>query len=377
MAELPKSVREQLARARKRPGSHPDADVLTAFSEDSLTPAERRHVSEHLASCAECREVLFLAQPEPKQVSTVVKALPARRFGWMAWASVAAVIVVVGSAVIIQREKLKTVEPPRVTATTTASAEDKTKPIVQPERAPAAPAERSLPAKVQVPTHTREESLAKAIPSPLVVEPLKEASSDQKKTKDEVQQTAGLVTNEAAQNAPAQIVAGRISSGPANTQNANVANVYTAQNTAPAAAPAMKTAQRRADAERDAASAASTFGFSQGGAVRRELGRAHWRISKAGAIERAYLADDWKPVLVGPGVSFRVISVIGDVVWAGGTHGALFVSRDSGTNWAPVKIDTSADITSIHFDESTNGTVQTSDGKSWKTSDGGTTWVMQ
>jgi photosystem II stability/assembly factor-like uncharacterized protein len=139
----------------------------------------------------------------------------------------------------------------------------------------------------------------------------------------------------------------------------------------------MKAAQQRADVGRDAVAPSSAFGYSQGAAVRRELGRAHWRISKAGAIERAYLSDDWKPVLVGPGVSFRVISVIGDVVWAGGTHGVLFVSRDGGINWGPVKIDTVSDIVSIHFDDPVNGKIQTSDGKTWTTSDGGTIWLVQ
>ena len=38
-------------------GSHPDANLLAAFVEKSLTERERLQVLEHLAACADCREV--------------------------------------------------------------------------------------------------------------------------------------------------------------------------------------------------------------------------------------------------------------------------------------------------------------------------------
>jgi photosystem II stability/assembly factor-like uncharacterized protein len=82
-------------------------------------------------------------------------------------------------------------------------------------------------------------------------------------------------------------------------------------------------------------------------------------------------------VLVGADVTFRVISVVGNVVWAGGNHGALYVSRNGGVDWAPVKFDSTADVVSIHFDDEVNGKIQTSDGKMWKTADGGNSWKQQ
>ena len=43
-------------------GVHPDAESLNAFAEQALPAVERQQVLAHLAACARCREVVFLAQ---------------------------------------------------------------------------------------------------------------------------------------------------------------------------------------------------------------------------------------------------------------------------------------------------------------------------
>ena len=63
MQKAPKIAIERL-RVNPPAANHPDADVLTAFSERSLPEVERGIVLEHLALCADCREVLALALPE-------------------------------------------------------------------------------------------------------------------------------------------------------------------------------------------------------------------------------------------------------------------------------------------------------------------------
>ena len=40
---------------------HPEADLLAGFAENSLTQHERESVLSHLAMCARCRQVVFLA----------------------------------------------------------------------------------------------------------------------------------------------------------------------------------------------------------------------------------------------------------------------------------------------------------------------------
>src|ERR1700728_44639 len=50
MPELPNIVRERL-KASRPTAAHPDADVLTAFSERALPESEGAVVAEHLAGC--------------------------------------------------------------------------------------------------------------------------------------------------------------------------------------------------------------------------------------------------------------------------------------------------------------------------------------
>jgi hypothetical protein len=372
MTELPKSVRDQLARAQVPATSHPDADLLTAYGENSLGVAERQRITEHVAVCSECREVLFLAQPEPASTQLVAKAAPARRFSWMVWASVAAVTVVIGSAVVIQQEKAKKAENPVTVATET-----------KPTNIPAESAERLQEAppanEAKKSGRSRErDQLAvvrpPATPVPTFEEPKvnlppsKDIAALDEKSKNAAGKVGGMVSDQATQNYQNAIAARQAASGPAQTTNPNVTNVYTAQNTAPAAAPMQK-----AEAAQDTSTA---FAYAKPDEMMKlQSARAHWRISKAGGLERSYSDNDWAPVPVGTGTVFRVISIVGNIVWAGGTNGALYVSRDGGTHWAPLKLDTTADIVSVHFDDEVNGRIQTSDGRRWKTSDSGNTWV--
>src|ERR1039458_1373160 len=58
--EIPKSLRNALAR-QAAGDVHPSPDVLTSFMERTLAAGESEAVTHHLAQCAECREIVFLA----------------------------------------------------------------------------------------------------------------------------------------------------------------------------------------------------------------------------------------------------------------------------------------------------------------------------
>jgi hypothetical protein len=95
LSEIPKFVLSRMERVS--PQSHPDPDVLTAFIERALPDGERTRVLEHLASCADCRDVVALAQPET--AAQMQKGfVPARRglLRWPAlrWVAVAACFAV-------------------------------------------------------------------------------------------------------------------------------------------------------------------------------------------------------------------------------------------------------------------------------------------
>jgi hypothetical protein len=88
MQDVPKIVLKRLQET-SAPGTHPDADLLTAFAEQSLPEPERVRVMDHLARCSDCREVLALALPAMELVavaaSTAAASTTPARIRWFAW----------------------------------------------------------------------------------------------------------------------------------------------------------------------------------------------------------------------------------------------------------------------------------------------------
>ena len=93
-------------REKATAGFHPDADLLTAFAEQSLPGSERARVIEHLAACGDRQDVLALALPATEiAVSPVSIARP--RSGWLGlpvlrWGALAAGLAVVISVGVLQ-----------------------------------------------------------------------------------------------------------------------------------------------------------------------------------------------------------------------------------------------------------------------------------
>jgi len=96
MEKVPQIVRERL-RVAAPVVNHPDADVLTAFTERSLPEPERAIVLEHLARCGDCREVVALALPESMPVTA--QTAPSRT-GWLPWPALRWGIALAGVALI-------------------------------------------------------------------------------------------------------------------------------------------------------------------------------------------------------------------------------------------------------------------------------------
>jgi Photosynthesis system II assembly factor YCF48/Putative zinc-finger len=108
MTELSKIVRERLRVKPATMADHPDADLLTAFAERSLTERDRAAVMQHLAHCGDCREVVALALPA--EVEEVVVAKGGVRGNWfrlpaLRWAAVAVGIAVAVSVGTLEYRK--------------------------------------------------------------------------------------------------------------------------------------------------------------------------------------------------------------------------------------------------------------------------------
>lgn len=111
MQDVPKIV---LKRLQERSGAevHPDADLLTAFAEQSLGESERTRVMEHLARCDDCREVVALALPANEAVA-VKTSIGSTRAGWLSWpvlrwsVAIAAIIAIASFGILQYRQRQK------------------------------------------------------------------------------------------------------------------------------------------------------------------------------------------------------------------------------------------------------------------------------
>jgi putative zinc finger protein len=86
MLELSNLLRQRLGAQTtaesQGAGVHPDADILTAYSEQLLAAPERQQVIKHLAGCADCRQILALSQVELAEPATQPVLQPAPVSWW-------------------------------------------------------------------------------------------------------------------------------------------------------------------------------------------------------------------------------------------------------------------------------------------------------
>ncbi len=79
---------------------------------------------------------------------------------------------------------------------------------------------------------------------------------------------------------------------------------------------------------------------------------------------------------------FRAVIANGADVWAGGLHGSLYHSTDSGNHWMQIVPSAAGsvltgDIVSIEFPDPQHGKLSTSTAETWITADSGQTWQKQ
>jgi photosystem II stability/assembly factor-like uncharacterized protein len=111
---------------------------------------------------------------------------------------------------------------------------------------------------------------------------------------------------------------------------------------------------------------------------------ARWRVSSEGAVERSIDGGrTWLSMRVAAKpVTFRSVSVVDHEVWAGGAGGALYHSGDEGRTWTRVTVQAfdmvlATDIARVEFTDAQHGSVTTTTGVTWTTSDAGATWSVR
>ena len=386
MQGLPKIVLERLKRRpvadrqstiEDRQFLHPDANLLAAFVEKTLPKRERAQVLNHLAQCAECREVVASAFPADAQV-TVPLSSPARR-GWsiwqaLRWRTLAAALAAVAIGVVLHwypRNRQEAVSK-GMGSTIAASASKAPRPPsveLSAEGRPKAPVTKRGTEARQSPRETAE--LVKGATPPggpqVVAHPVGAELKREVAMMAAVRPTAGAGPVPA--KAESVTVAAGLSTGLAGGASASG---YTMSG--PAAPASMSAESKQAPLSRMALRAELASAVARAAAL--------WTISPDGKLQRS---DDgggtWEEVPVDDKVTFRATLALGRDVWAGGSGGVLYHSNDAGANWTRVKLISDGSpvtetIVSIiaSSPDLQHLTVKTSRGEKWTTEDGGQHW---
>ncbi len=362
--KLPKPMLDALSR-EAAPAGHPSADVLAAFVE--LAEGKKQSVTDHLARCSECREIVFLASDAAEGAATgrhSMAAKPRWRWTWRwIWAApVAAILLIVAGDLVRQ-------------SYVAAPAES--------EIAPKKVARESRPPEQMQDATPAQPSSAATAPSPMAKARPRTTPATTPPAKKAQPVGADAVAMNAAP-APAKREAVHATSAPPKPAPEAVAIAIggALANTVPEAPKANGFAPTTGEAVqkyRAADSLRLSVNRSLSGVA--QTAQPGWHVTLQGHLERL-TRDGWSRVLADQPSAFRVVSVIGNDVWAGGNDGGLFHSGDRGVHWNKVSIANpsgaeTAAIVSIRFDDSQHGVIVTDTGASYSTADGGVTWTKQ
>jgi Photosynthesis system II assembly factor YCF48/Putative zinc-finger len=365
VTQLPKIVSTRLAALQN--SEHPDADLLTAFAEQTLADRERDAVLNHLSGCALCRQVLALALPEWTSES-IAAAVPRRatllRIPVLRWAALAACLVVVAATVLVERHEQSSHREVQLALKVTppsAAASQASKPT--PSVAERMVSRSEVKAKRRRPPAPNKQGISQELAAADVPEaPASTPASGNVTAADRTQTTETVAVQ--AGGAPLEA-----------TPSAKTDESLRAHNSV-AAVKAAPVFTARPSTE----TAASTMG---GAAKLTDFRPPSWRLSEDdGLPERSFASNQWEKVQVDHKAGFRAIAALGMEVWIGGPGGLLYHSEDVGLHWIRViPVSRSAtltdDITGITFTDHMHGNVNTSSHEAWVTSDAGKTWQIQ
>ncbi|HEX4489441.1 MAG TPA: YCF48-related protein [Terriglobales bacterium] len=397
MEDVPKIVQARLAAPP--PSEHPDANLLSAFSEGALFVRERGEVLQHLSVCSTCREIASLALPEreqeiamaaaagmaPRAMVAAPAALTAPRHGFsLRWGALAACAVIVAGIVFLTRHPKQATVAVLPPGTITASK--------APEQQVAEVLKQAEPLRMETRSPQANEHRAPSRAAAKPASPLDEAfkSSGRAGVSSPMESASGIGSGSGAGIGPAappppQIAEVGDRPKPAEIQaDSTVRTANTSLAKAESAAPA---APRKQDAlqakEKDKKSVLSTAEFSSAtvnGMRNADLSVAsvRWILSDGKLRRSSDAGATWENIPFDQDGQFRALSVMGMELWVGGARGVLYHSVDNGAQWVHV-IPTASnealaeDIVRIDFSDSRHGKLITSHGE-WRTSNSGASW---
>ncbi len=404
MTEVPKIVFERLRSAGKDRTSpdtglsaaglsekeHPNADLLTAFVEQTLSATERDNMLDHLALCGNCREVITLTLPIADSASTPstaeteadratpVLARPARswlKFAWpdLRWAALAAGIVVVASLLMVHPGRLnQAVLPaanrqvanpaPPISDAQIASSSIPSSAVSR----PAAPRSEQLPilAKSNKARPNSELGLPKKLKAAEIAAP-HPANSDM------------MLASNRANNGKDPVQAGTAPRTPSTGDDALSANTQTGTTVEVSAAAPVLIEESQADGSLMTQNAAPPV-------LKAKPPLSVTLTITAGVLQRSVdSGQNWQDALR-PSHPLLCYATHDEEIWTGGQAGTLFHSTDGGVTWVQVQPSINgrqlgSDITHIdlitHVDLPGPAQILVStDNEIWSSTDGGKIW---
>jgi Photosynthesis system II assembly factor YCF48/Putative zinc-finger len=418
MEPLPKLVRQRL-QAAAQAGVHPDPDLLAGFAERSLSERERAPVLEHLANCADCRQIVSLSLPpfELQHADAAGAVLPSR-IGWgrrpgLRWAAAAACLAVVGGAVILGRHALATKEtivalhqtqsqpmpneysqqpqatdqanqivarveppPPRRGSARSAGFAGKSRALDNLQKQTAKTSGGSGFGMATIESRRRESGAAPAIAAKGAL------SQADKKLPTTGQQLEGLRTSQGQMSETVQVESA------APTVSTEQVEVYPRTEAKDFPLPAPRPGPATPNGSGSPKGIVGGAVISRNQTVQIQAAgdsiMPRWTLSSDGTLLLRSFDNGktWQSVPVAGGLVFRALSALGPEVWIGGSAGALYHSSDSGQHWQKVEPSAGgrilvADILALEFTDPLHGKLTTANHEIWITADAGQSWQLR
>lgn len=393
---IEKLIGDRLRAQLKAGGADcPEAEMLAAFVERTLTRGERESLQLHLADCARCQEqvaeLVRLSEAEEPARVQVLAPVPARKIAWFRWALAAPALVALVVAglwytgefrPLLKQQEQPALKAPPAPATQPLPAEPKdelarTAPAVRQKIAKAEPAKkpkgemvvREAPARAQL--YTAEPTATVAA----------EAGGGAKEAQPASAEQGAIATPSArARLAAAAPAVTREDKAASTAYQDHVVSRQEAPAVAPPPAEREKAAERAAEAAGAApANEATTFHLvSPAPMAKKAVGTARaagWRVGRRGLIQKAGANGTW--VTQTSGVDTNLLDIAfptPSVGWVVGESGTVLRTTDRGATWKRISIPTRADLVLVVASGELSAQVVTRDGRTLTTTDGGKSW---
>jgi hypothetical protein len=383
----------------------PDADLLAAWYDRSLSASEVERIEAHASSCGACQQILAdLARSEPEVVRAAPVPEPARpwlrHWRWLVpVATVLLVVVVVGSRTLRAPQPLTmAAREPAVQSVGVPEA-----PVPAPPASTASAPSADAPRDAQTAAKSAPATNAPAVPlttAPPVEQKGLMARAD-RDTRETTMTGGGMGgRQQPAAEAPAAPLAAPVTapSAPAKAVENFVGAAAAAKPGAATAADAAGRVEERVIVAPQQANAALAPGDARAGmravAMKAEskvtpvpplpsittspAGNVAWRVGIAGRIERS--TDGRRSWQSQPsGVLANLVSAfaVSDMAcWVVGDDGVVLRTVD-GATWQRVAAPASVDLVAVRATSPDAAVVQAADGAAYSTADGGKTWRRQ